>query len=115
MHFVCEQQIQEDRPAHPFFTAMALILVTGAARGLGVGICRQLRRQAPEAQLLVGARRVAAAQSLAEELGAMALELLDNGKMKGGGQRERKRGGICGSASSCDPVGCFPHGWLGKK
>ncbi|CAK9018745.1 Carbonyl reductase [NADPH] 3 (NADPH-dependent carbonyl reductase 3) [Durusdinium trenchii] len=75
MHFVCEQQIQEDRPAHPFFTAMALILVTGAARGLGVGICRQLRRQAPEAQLLVGARRVAAAQSLAEELGAMALEL----------------------------------------
>ena len=32
------------------------ILVSGAARGLGVGICRQLRRQAPEAQLLLGAR-----------------------------------------------------------
>ncbi|CAL1172587.1 unnamed protein product [Cladocopium goreaui] len=45
-----------------------LVLVTGAARGLGVGICKQVLQQA-DAELIVAARSLPKAQELADELG----------------------------------------------
>eukprot|EP00930_Biecheleria_cincta_P004966 TRINITY_DN105891_c0_g1_i1.p1 TRINITY_DN105891_c0_g1~~TRINITY_DN105891_c0_g1_i1.p1 ORF type:complete len:300 (-),score=38.19 TRINITY_DN105891_c0_g1_i1:261-1160(-) len=55
--------------------AERLVLVTGAARGLGVGICRQILRQDERSEVLLAVRNLEAAEELAEELGARARPL----------------------------------------
>mmetsp|Transcript_110403 Transcript_110403/g.335742 ORF Transcript_110403/g.335742 Transcript_110403/m.335742 type:complete len:299 (-) Transcript_110403:124-1020(-) len=49
-----------------------LVAVTGAARGLGIGVCRQVLRQDPTSEVVVMARDLGQAEVLAQELGARA-------------------------------------------
>jgi len=51
------------------------VAVTGGARGLGVGICRQVLRQDPSCEVVVLARDLAPAEALAQELGPRARAL----------------------------------------
>jgi len=49
-----------------------LVVVTGAARGIGVGICRQVLLQDAESEVVVAARDLSRAEAVAGELGARA-------------------------------------------
>lgn len=51
-------------------TASRLVVVSGAARGIGLGICRQVLCAEPTTQVLCTARKLEQAQALASELNA---------------------------------------------
>jgi NAD(P)-dependent dehydrogenase (short-subunit alcohol dehydrogenase family) len=51
-------------------TASRLVVVSGAARGIGLGICRQTLAAEPNTQVLCTARKLEQAQALASELNA---------------------------------------------
>ena len=51
-------------------TASRLVVVSGAARGVGLGICRQTLAADPTTQVLCTARKLEQAQALASELNA---------------------------------------------
>ena len=51
-------------------TASRLVVVSGAARGIGLGICRQTLAAEPTTQVLCTSRKLEQAQALAAELNA---------------------------------------------
>jgi len=56
-------------------TKPRLVVVTGAARGLGVGICQQVLDQDSNSEVVVAARRFEDAERVSSELGARATPL----------------------------------------
>lgn len=59
-------------PMHAEGTASRLVVVSGATRGVGLGICRQVLAQESEAEVVVTARSLPQAQAVAAELGDRA-------------------------------------------
>lgn len=71
----CRTALTMASPAKRPRGAERLVLVTGAARGLGLGICRQVLRQDPTCEVLVTARSQEVAERAAKSLGSRARPL----------------------------------------